>query len=177
MRHKQRFYVYGLEAIGPVAELAGHGHGALLLEHPAHLLGPERPKEACHATLTAAALETHRRASEQSHVLVGEALPEQLFHRAPEQLRHAEALDPPLRAFPGGRNFLEVPLGSGSRELLHEHSATARPRKSCVHCATRSFSAPFPSSWNVSVPRNFSVAASSTDATTASPRSPVTSGG
>src|SRR5207237_8815686 len=72
---------------------------------PAHPLARARPKTACHATLTAAALETHRRASEQSHVLVGEALPEQLFHRAPEQLRHAEALDPPLRAFPGGRNF------------------------------------------------------------------------
>ena len=41
--------------------------------------------------------------------------------------------------------------------------ATARSRKSCVHWATSRFTAPLPCSCSVSVPRNLSVAASSTD--------------
>ncbi len=55
--------------------------------------------------------------------------------------------------------------------------ATARSRKSCVHWATSRFTVPSPCSCSVSVPRNLSVAASSTEAATAWPSSSSHRGG
>ena len=58
-------------------------------------------------------------------------------------------------------------------------SCRAMPRtlKSCVHCATSRLTSPLPCSCSVSVPSNFSVAASSTAAAIASPNNSCTTGG
>src|ERR1700722_2900723 len=61
--------------------------------------------------------------------------------------------------------------------LMASARATARITKSCVHCATSRFTRPSPASCSVSVPWNLRVAASSSEALTASPSSASTSGG
>jgi hypothetical protein len=68
--------------IGPVAELAGHRHGPLLLQHVAHLLLPERTQERRYPTLTAAALEMHARAAEEPQVLSLEAALQEALDRS-----------------------------------------------------------------------------------------------
>src|SRR5579863_7534539 len=61
--------------------------------------------------------------------------------------------------------------------LIVPARATARITKSCVHCATSRVTRPSHASCSVSVPWNFNVAASSSEAVTASPSSASTSGG
>src|SRR5882724_5695640 len=82
---EQGLHVDRVETVGPMAELAGHGHGALLLHDVPYFVRAERPQQAGDAPLAAAALELHRRAAKQSHVMSGKAAPQQLLDRTPQQ--------------------------------------------------------------------------------------------
>src|SRR2546429_6668926 len=90
--------------VRPMAELAGHGHGPLLPHDVPYFVSPECPQQARDAPLAAAALELHRRAAKQSHVMSGKAAPQQLLDRAPQQLIGTQALDAPLSVLPDLRS-------------------------------------------------------------------------
>src|SRR6516162_11099036 len=65
---KQGFDAHGVEAVGPMTELAGHRHRTLFLQHLAHLLRANRAQETGDPALTAAAFEAHGSAAEQPQV-------------------------------------------------------------------------------------------------------------
>ncbi len=87
----------------------------------------------------------------------------------PDEAAENAALAPPMSS--------EAPFADSADTASASKRATARSRKSCVHCATSRLTAPFPCSCRVNVPRNFKVAASSTEAATAWPRSSRTGSG
>src|SRR5437879_10822604 len=115
---KQGLYVDRIETIGPMAELAGHGHGPLLPHDVPYFLRANCPQQARDATLAAAALKLYRRAAKQSHVVSGKAPYQQLLDRTLQQLIGTQALDAPLSVLP---DLLHVRLVRGAGNLLHQH--------------------------------------------------------
>ena len=112
-----------VEAIRPVAELAGDGHRTLLLEHVADLVRAQRAQQAGHPALAAPALELHGRAAEQPHVVGREAAAEQLFHWTSQQILGAQAARCRARSAPRSR-------ASANRRRPHPPAASApAPRR------------------------------------------------
>src|SRR5438309_9837998 len=98
---KERFNVRRPKPIRPVAKLAGDGDRTLLLQNILHLVSTEGPQQPRYASLVAAALELHRRAAEQAHVVLSESSLQQLLNRAVEQIIGAQFLDALLGILPG----------------------------------------------------------------------------
>src|SRR5215831_6442371 len=73
------FDVDRIEPVRSVAELAGDGHRALLVEYLAHLLLTECTQETGHPALGAAAFEAHWRAAEEPQVTAREPLRQELL--------------------------------------------------------------------------------------------------
>src|SRR6185437_7609106 len=97
---KERLDVSLFEAVGPVAELAGHGDRPLLPKDLSYLIRSQGPQQAGHAAMTAATLELHGRTAEEPHVMSGKAAAKELFHRTAQQVLGAQLLDAPLRLLP-----------------------------------------------------------------------------
>ena len=75
--------------------------------------------------MAAPALELHRRAPEEPHVVLREAAAEHLFHGTAQQVLGAQALDAALRLFPDLTHPGVVITGRVLRKLLDEDAGTA----------------------------------------------------
>ena len=76
----------GLESVRPMTNSHVTVTEPCSLQDVPHLIGPERPQQAGHPTLVAAAFKLHRRAPEQPHVLGRKATLEQLLDRTLQQI-------------------------------------------------------------------------------------------
>ena len=86
-----------------MAELAGHGHRALLVQHLTYLVLTERPQKTRYPALGAAAFETYRRAAKEPQVATRKALRQELLDAVLAQAARSE------RSRPRGREQARGP--------------------------------------------------------------------
>ena len=84
--YEQPRRIHRIEPVGLLAELAGHGHRALLLDDGIHLGLPHSQQHGGHAFAAAATGKTHGFGIEQPQVAAAEQFAQQLVHIPGEQL-------------------------------------------------------------------------------------------
>src|SRR5215472_4983926 len=118
---EEGLHVHGIEAVGAMAELAGHRHGPLFFQHIPDFFRPQRPQQTGYPALTAATFELHRSSAEHAQVVPGEASTQELFELGNEELTRVQTPHALLCRRPRAGEFFGQVVAS-FRKLLDEEA-------------------------------------------------------